>query len=466
MRRRLHYFLLIALMIVSVCFAETVSVSAAKKISATISATSVKVGKTVQITTKLKNVTFTSSDEKIACVDADGTVSGKKPGTVTISIKKKGYQTKKFKITVKKNKKLPNVRVACDEILVTESLTDAGFTVTVKNDGLYKADKIVLTYGFETILGSEKKTYTVENLKKNKQKTVADNAVILPDVTTYQLMKIEVYAGDGLMTHNLLTDKYSYKYGTEDTKAPVFDGWVNKDSYKKGQVFMTVYAGQDFDYSRYVSVEDDRDAKVAFTVDTSKVDWKKTGVYKVYFTATDKAGNEATAYAKINVRLTTTEIDDMADQVLDDLIKDWWTDKKKTEAIYTYLRKYFSYVDHSDKSSWEKSAKYGLMYESGDCFTYYAAARILLTRAGIPNIMIKKVPGYSSNHWWNLVYINGGWYHFDTTPRKNQAMFCLLTDTQILSYSKKNGNCHDFNSDLYPDRAKKAISKLIYGKRY
>ena len=104
MRRRLHYFLLIALMIVSVCFAETVSVSAAKKISATIFATSVKVGKTVQITTKLKNVTFTSSDEKIACVDADGTVSGKKPGTVTISMKKKGYQTKKFKITVKKVK--------------------------------------------------------------------------------------------------------------------------------------------------------------------------------------------------------------------------------------------------------------------------------------------------------------------------------------------------------------------------
>ncbi|MDE5965323.1 MAG: hypothetical protein K2G89_00610, partial [Lachnospiraceae bacterium] len=275
-----------------------------------------------------------------------------------------------------------------------------------------------------------------------------------------------VYAGDGLQIKNISSGKYTYKYGTEDTKAPVFSGLVGKDSFKKDQVFMTVYAGEAFDYTKYVSVEDDRDAACEFAVDDSRVDWAKEGVYKVYFTAEDAAGNQAKTYAKVNVRLPETELDSMAKKVLSGIIKNSWSDTEKAEAIYKYIRKNYSYVDHSDKTSWTKSADYGLRYQSGDCYTYYAAARILLTRAGIPNIMIKKIDGGSSKHFWNLVYVKGGWYHYDTTPRKNQAYFCLLTDSQILSYSVKNNNCHKFDGSLYPDRATKQIKKLIYGKRY
>lgn len=440
--------------------------AAGKSVSAVISSQTVKVGKTVRITAKTKDVTFSSSDSEIAYVSSNGTVSGKKPGTVTITVKKKGYTSKRFTVTVKKNKKLPNVRVACDEVELKEELAETGFTVTAANQASKKAVKIAAYYTLQFESRNKEICVTWENVKAGKSKSTGYEDYTTANVLAYTLDKIEVYAGEGVQTKTFADSRYSYGYGTEDKKAPVFSGFTGKSSYKNGQVFMTVYEGESFDYTRYVSVEDDRDAEVSFKVDDSELKNAEPGIYKVYFTAADAAGNEAKTYAKVNLRKRTVNVDSMAEQVLSKIIDDSWSDEKKAEAVYKYIRKNYSYVDHSDKSSWTKSAETGLRYQSGDCFTYYAAARILLTRAGIPNIMIKKVDSYSSGHWWNLVYVKGGWYHFDTTPRKNQAYFCLLTDSQLLSYSRKNGNCHDFKSSLYPERAKKQIKKLIYGKRY
>lgn len=460
-------FLGIALFCTMLAAIFAVDVSAEdKRVSAAISSQTVKVGKTVRITAKTKDVTFVSSNSEIAYVSSNGTVSGKKPGTVTITVKKKGYTSKKFTVTVKKNKKLPDVKVACDEVEITEELAETGFTVTAANQASKKATKIVAYYTLQFENRNKEISVTLENVKAGKSKSTGYEDYTTSNILGYTLDRLEVYAGEGVQTKTFADSKYSYGYGTEDKKAPVFSGFVGKDSYKQGQVFMTVYKGESFDYTKYVSVEDDRDASVEFTVDDSELKDGKPGTYKVYFSATDAAGNEAQTYAKVNLREKDTNIDSMASQILSKIIDNSWSDVKKAEAIYKYIRKNYSYVDHSDKTSWTKSAEYGLRYQSGDCFTYYAAARILLTRAGIPNIMIKKVDGYSSRHWWNLVYVKGGWYHFDATPRKNQAYFCLLTDSQLLSYSKKNGNCHDFNSSLYPKRGKKQIKKLIYGKRY
>ena len=61
---------------------------------------------------------------------------------------------------------------------------------------------------------------------------------------------------------------------------------------------------------------------------------------------------------------------------------------------------------------------------------YYCVSRALLTRAGIPNIEVTRVQGYG-HHWWNMAYVNGGFYHFDTCPRKAGGRFCLVTDAQL-----------------------------------
>ena len=169
--------------------------------------------------------------------------------------------------------------------------------------------------------------------------------------------------------------------------------------------------------------------------------------------------------AKVQVR-AVNDLDRMADSILKGIVKDSWSDQKKAEAIYRYMRKNYIYVDSNDHESWEKSALYGLRYQSGNCFVFYSVSRLLLTRCGIPNIEVKRSAGSTHGHWWNYVYIDGGWYHFDTTPRRRRATFCLVTDDQLSAYSRAAGNSHIWDKTLIPKGAKKKISKVVWGKQY
>ena len=46
--------------------------------------------------------------------------------------------------------------------------------------------------------------------------------------------------------------------------------------------------------------------------------------------------------------------------------------------------------------------------------------------------------------------VGDGWYHFDTTPRQGGGEFFLLTDEEILNYSKAHKNSHIFDQSKYP----------------
>jgi len=236
------------------------------------------------------------------------------------------------------------------------------------------------------------------------------------------------------------------------------------NSFFNDSVFMVVYPDIEYDFSKYVKVKDDKDTDVKLEVDTSMVDYTKEGNYDVTFTATDSAGNSSTAIAKVQVRLTK-KIDEMADELLSEIVDDSMTDQEKAEAIYVYIRKNVAYVDGYNETNWEKAAEYAMKYNGGDCFAYYSMSRILLTRSGIPNMMVTRYKG-EGHHWWNLVYVDGGWYHFDTTPRSKQATFCLVTSQQLADYSKKGGNSHIWDVPKYPKTATKEINKVEWGKRY
>jgi hypothetical protein len=106
---------------------------------------------------------------------------------------------------------------------------------------------------------------------------------------------------------------------------------------------------------------------------------------------------------------------------------------------------------------YRKVAIHGLQYTVGDCVTYYSVSRLLISRAGIPNIMICRYPTTYGRHFWNLVYVRGGWYHFDTCPRSRDGYFCLQTDAQLRKYS--TGYTFKFKNSLYPARATKVISR-------
>lgn len=169
----------------------------------------------------------------------------------------------------------------------------------------------------------------------------------------------------------------------------------------------------------------------------------------------DSSGSAATAY-KEPVRIPQEseksdlmrETDRLADQVLSGIVNDSMTQSQKAASIYRWIRGNIRYVSQPSGEDWVLGAYEGLLRRRGDCFTYYAVSVELLSRAGIPSIQV--IRSTDNNHYWNLVQVDGSWYHFDTTPRSSGGDFCLLTDSQILAYSVAHRGSHQFDRNLYP----------------
>ena len=111
--------------------------------------------------------------------------------------------------------------------------------------------------------------------------------------------------------------------------------------------------------------------------------------------------------------------------------------------------RHISYISHSEKGNWLRAAYEGLVDGKGDCYVYASTAKVLLTRAGITNMDIVKIPSKTS-HYWNLVNLGEGWYHFDTTPRKDHPTIFMWTEAQMMEYSARFNGSHNYDHSLYP----------------
>jgi hypothetical protein len=307
---------------------------------------------------------------------------------------------------------------------------------------------------------TKKVTLTAKNIKAGAtSKKVSCTGDASGKVDSMKLVKVELYTGKALYVYNAKKNTGTLKWGVADTTAPVFSGWIEDQSSYNGCVLRVCYTDRKktYDFKDHIKVVDDRDKTVTIKVDTSAINWKKEGVYKVKYTATDKAGNVAKTWAKVQV-YKKGEAEELADDVLASITKSSWSDEKKLRAIYSYTKSHCSYVHTGAHTDWRKVAVNGITRYSGDCFTFYSISRLLITRAGIPNIMIRRYPAVEGrNHWWNLVYVDGGWYHFDSCPRSRDGYFCLQTDAQLRLYS--TDYTFKFDESLYPERATKVISR-------
>lgn len=229
---------------------------------------------------------------------------------------------------------------------------------------------------------------------------------------------------------------------SKDTEAPVISG-VN-DIY--------VVIGNSVSYKNGVKVTDNCPQGLDLKVDNSRVNLSVAGTYPVTYIAKDIAGNETTATANVIVKeqkYSEDEVNALADKVLAKIIKDGMTPYEKVEAIYYYIRRNVGYISHSDKGNWVQGAYEGLVDRQGDCYVFACTAKVLLTRAGITNMDIEKIPA-KTRHYWNLVDIGDGWYHFDTTPRKDGTIFFMWDDAKLMEYSVKNKDSHNYDHSLYP----------------
>lgn len=250
-----------------------------------------------------------------------------------------------------------------------------------------------------------------------------------------------------------------------DTQPPVIEGPHD----------MTVAVGMTLSYRSGVTAVDQVDGKVKLDVDASQVNLTQPGEYPVTYRAVDRAGNRAETTVTVTVvevsgvddddptadvsgegqeielppikEVTAEMVNEEADRILGKILTPSMSQWEQARAIYNYVHTRVKYVGTSDKSSWLMGAYVGFTRGRGDCYNYFACSKALLDRAGIPNVDLYRVGG-GTDHYWQLVNVGSGWYHFDACPHPNSYPLdsFLLDETAVREYTEK---CAPVRSNYY-----------------
>ena len=261
-----------------------------------------------------------------------------------------------------------------------------------------------------------------------------------------QEVTIEAVDGHGNKTSQ--TAKLTIK---EDTEGPVFSGISD----------LKVTKGGTADYKKGVTAKDGKDGDVEFTVDSSSVKLDTAGTYYATYTATDKAGNTTTSKRKIvvfekstasNSSSSSGDVYAKADEFIAKATSGVSGTANKILAIKNYLRsniKYSHRYNASNTGSVNAAAMKAFTVYEGDCYIHAAAAQVMFTRLGVKSIIVNALD-YS--HYWNMVYINGGWKHVDPTPGWAYADVGFMNDAKRLETLRRiNGyEYRDWDRSKFP----------------
>ncbi len=313
------------------------------------------------------------------------------------------------------------------------------------------------------------------------QDTIAPE-LVLKDVTLYTeqtitdtnqfVEKAEDLAG---VTLNILTEIDYSIIGDQEVTIEAVDGHGNKTSQTakltikedtEGPVFsgisdLKVTKGGTADYKKGVTAKDGKDGDVEFTVDSSSVKLDTAGTYYATYTATDKAGNTTTSKRKIVVSEKSTasssssssgDVYAKADEFIAKATSGVSGTANKILAIKNYLRsniKYSHRYNASNTGSVNAAAMKAFTAYEGDCYIHAAAAQVMFTRLGVQSIIVNALD-YS--HYWNMVYINGGWKHVDPTPGWAYADVGFMNDAKRLETLRRiNGyEYRDWDRSKFP----------------
>lgn len=258
-----------------------------------------------------------------------------------------------------------------------------------------------------------------------------------PDWSVEGEQEVEIIVSD--RSGNETTVKAKAVISPDET-APVI--YAARDRY--------CYVDEAVAYFKEVFAEDNADPDVELTVDKSKVDPKTPGEYDVTYTATDHEGNESSVTVKftfIEKKISDEQLDKEVDRVLGEILTDDMSLEQQARAIYDYCYKNITYWGTSDKTDWKSEAYRGLTEGVGDCFTFYSASYALLQKTECQVLSVERLNG-ATQHFWCLVNLGSGWYHFDTCNVGPQHLYCFMKTSEELS--QYSGQYWRFDTTLYP----------------
>jgi len=231
---------------------------------------------------------------------------------------------------------------------------------------------------------------------------------------TEELQDVTLVATDAAGNHTERTFTLTL---APDTEPPEIYGVVDR----------IAYVGEPIAYLKEVYAEDNADGRTEITVD-SRVDTQKPGKYAVVFTTEDAVGNRASAactYTLVAATVSEADVRALAQDVLKEIITDDMVQAEQLKAVFDYVRGHVHYVGGSDKTDWRKEAVRGFRTGRGDCFTFYSVTRALLDELGIEYMSVTRLGG-ATRHYWTIVNLGTGWYHFDTTVSSTHRSKCFM----------------------------------------
>ncbi|MDR2569356.1 MAG: hypothetical protein LBD23_03530 [Oscillospiraceae bacterium] len=215
-------------------------------------------------------------------------------------------------------------------------------------------------------------------------------------------------------------------------------------------------------YRHGVTAYDDFGRELELHVDNSGVDQYTEGVYTVTYWAEDYTGlrteiEETVHILKIDPDYVNRRVDDALEKILNEDM----TQLEKVQAIHSWVRRnvFYSSVRSGTLSVYE-GAYIALRHRQGSCYIFYSISEVMLTRAGIPNMLVERIPDAPTRHRWNLVNPDDlGWHHYDSFPTRLGlgVQLAFFTDSQAEKFTGQVRNrggpweYYTYDRELYPE---------------
>jgi len=221
------------------------------------------------------------------------------------------------------------------------------------------------------------------------------------------------------------------------------------------------------DYFNGVTAYDDFDRPLELNVNDNAVDTSTVGTYSAVVWAEDYSGNITEVEIIIHIiSIDPAEFLKEIDDILSGILNNRMTQVDKAKAIHTWLLSRITNVNtsSSDSDSIIEVAYQALNIKRGNAFAHSALASVMLTQAGVPNMLIYRIESAAEPHRWVLINPDDkGWHHFDsfrTGILRHNSVSYMFTDKvakEIMPTIKSHSNIADYytyNPDLYPEIVK------------
>ncbi|WP_310603653.1 Ig-like domain-containing protein [Anaerosporobacter sp.] len=422
----------ITVTIVLSCFGGTLSLQAAKQ-SSEINKQNVYIytGETcsLKISNTTGKITWSSTNKKVATVNANGKVTAKKVGDTTIVGVVKG-KTYKCEIHV--------VSKSSDTIYIDLADKKKSYTASVGQ----KINVYVSSYPRDT------------KFKWNcTSKNDGDyNCISIYDEIKYiKYNSIDLYAGIGNGTCNISTNYKGKTYaveikihGFEEYTSTYLENASNPIVLHVGDNYQIPYPQKKYDYVKikyqiyYPEQVFDEKTNKNIVIDEGALSVDKKGKVTAnkFGTGTVSICFGEEAYAEYNFII----LSDYENEIIASNITSEMSDYEKAKALHdfvcskmVYKTDYFSNYKN-DMPCWY----FCLVNGGGVCQNYTVIYQRLLNAVNIPCI---RIISDSMNHTWNYVKIEDEWLHVDTTWDDKEGKepvytYFMLRDEEIRSLGR------------------------------